>query len=58
MKESTMEVVDVATKKKYVPPHIEVVELEAQGAILMSSTASGKSLWGNSLIDDGEEWAE
>lgn len=58
MNDLTNEVVDVATRKKYVPPHIEVVELEAQGAILMASTASGKGVWGNSLIDDGEEWAE
>lgn len=52
-------VADVATQRKhYVPPQIEVVELGNQGAILTASTVSGKGVWGNSLIDDGEEWAE
>ncbi|MBO7440602.1 MAG: hypothetical protein J6T96_02710 [Bacteroidales bacterium] len=56
MTELVTEVVDVATQRlKYVPPQIEVVELEPQGAMLITS---GKGLWGNSLIDDGDEWSE
>ena len=61
MNDLTKVVVDVATQqKKYVPPQIEVVELEPQGSILMASPggASGKGLWGNNLIDDGDEWSE
>ena len=51
-------VADVATQRKhYVPPQIEVVELDNQGAILMASTggASGTAGWGNSLIGDDYE---
>ena len=61
MNDLTKVVVDVATqRKKYVPPQIEVVELEPQGSILMASPggARGRALFGNSLSDDGDEWAE
>ena len=51
-------VADVATQRKqYVPPQIEVVELDNQGAILMASTGSGSGTagWGNSLSGDDYE---
>jgi len=45
-------VVDVATKREYVPPQIEVVELERQ--ILLQVTSPGKAGWGNGIGDGGE----
>ncbi|MBR4324066.1 MAG: hypothetical protein IKP73_00915 [Bacteroidales bacterium] len=50
---------DVAAgKKQYVPPQIEVVVLDNQGAILMASgTVSGTAGWGNGTLSDGE-WEE
>lgn len=61
MTESVTEVVDVATQRlKYVPPQIEVVELERHMLLLSASStsSSGKASWGNVFSDDGEEWSE
>ena len=51
---------DVATKKKYVSPEIEVVNLDEQPKLLSASRggASGTAGWGNGLLDDNEEWSE
>lgn len=47
-------VADVATQRKhYVPPQIEVVELDNQGAIL---TASINGVGAKGLEDDNEDW--
>lgn len=49
-------VADVATgKKQYVPPQIEVVELDNQASLLITSSASGSGVFGNGLSDDDFE---
>ena len=48
-------VADVATQRKhYVPPQIEVVELDNQGAILTASTVTRS--YGTDFADDAEDW--
>ena len=51
---------DVPTRKKYVSPEIEVVNLDCQPKLLSASQggASGKAGWGNGLLDDDDEWSE
>lgn len=51
---------DVATRRKYVSPEIEVVNLDAQPQLLSASTggARGTAGWGNGLMDNDDEWSE
>lgn len=48
----------VPTRKKYVSPEIEVVNLDEQPKLLYVSGASGAAGWGNGLLDDNDEWSE
>ncbi len=49
-------VADVATQRKhYVPPQIEVVDLDNQASLLITSSASGRCVFGNGLSDDDFE---
>jgi hypothetical protein len=50
-------VADVATQRMhYVPPQMEVVELDTQGAILMASTSVPKSFGARFGDDEEESW--
>ena len=47
----------VATKKKYVSPEIEVVNLDEQPKLLAQSVTGGASWSNGGILDDGD-WDE
>ncbi len=52
MEKTTKDVVNVTTKKKYVKPDFEVIELKMEAPLLMGSGGNGATIHSNS--DGGE----